>query len=85
MFKEDGTAYGLAQSRIATMRDATSIGVPIIGGWLAMRDVRLPWLVATVIHLFQVLICMRCLEETLPEGGQRMWIYITPLSLSAAG
>ena len=67
MFKEDGTAYGLAQSRIATMRDATSIGVPIIGGWLAMRDVRLPWLVATVIHLFQVLICMRCLEETLPE------------------
>ena len=67
MFKEDGTAYALAQSRIATMRDATSIGVPIIGGWLAMRDVRLPWLVATVIHLFQVVICMRCLEETLPE------------------
>lgn len=28
---------------------------------------------------------LRISEETLPEGGQRMWIYIAPLSLPVAG
>ena len=66
MFKDEPADYAMAKSRISTLQSATSIGLPIIGGWLAQKDIRLPWAIAAVVHLLQTLIAALYLEETLP-------------------
>jgi copper chaperone CopZ len=71
MFKDDPSAYALAKSRIKTLQSATSIGLPIVGGWLAARDIRLPWLVAAIVHGLQTLLCASMLQETLPAEQRR--------------
>ena len=37
-----------------------------IGGWLAMYDIRLPWAIATFVHVVQLMIATAMLQETLP-------------------
>ena len=83
MFAGDSSAYALAKSRISTLQSATSIGVPIVGGWLASRNIRWPWAVAALVHLLQTLLCVVMLEETLPPEGRRPFDWrrsSTPLS-----
>ena len=45
----DGSNAANESGRISTLQSATSIGLPMIGGWLAMYDIRLPWAIATIV------------------------------------
>ena len=38
----------------------------MIGGWLAMYDIRLPWAIATIVHVIQLGLAAVMLQETLP-------------------
>lgn len=82
MFKDDSAQYAEAKSRVSTLQSATSIGIPIVGGWLGQKDIRLPWAIAAAVHLLQTLICALYLEETLPldERLPFRWKQNNPLS-----
>ena len=81
MFKNDARALGAAQAKIHSLSSVNMIVCPIVGSFLARRDIRLPFVAGLCCYILNSWIAGRVLKETLPPSERRPFTWRATLAI----
>ena len=82
MFGDDAAGFGAAKARINAAGSVARILCPLLGGMLAARSIRLPYLLGGALSAVNIVVGKGLLRETLPVARRvpLRWKMANPLS-----